>query len=873
MRDVVILGAPRSGLRLLAGVLSHSERVQGPVLVSQNAETPATSFEPNDAYRINEAIIGGSLPRRPTLAAGEHWLAASPMAELQITPEIAFSIARATQSRPLCLIDPRFSHTLPAWKKHLEGAVRVCLFRDPVSTAESIVEMCEQNKRYRHLSIDFQKATRIWMAAYEKVIGSSRHQEEWLFLHVDQLFTRRGLDRLQTTTMRPVQRGLTQWRMMRSWPSRPIPNRARKLFEELCTLAEFPCHGLPKKAESARRRTHKQPQMSVIISTDQPRTALQETIEALDQQECEPGLFEVLIIDGCTASTAESTITSRCFGRTIQWIPRHPNEGLSTARNRALHRAKGAFILFLRDDGIAKPDLISTHMQAHRDHEHGRVAILGSTEHSHDRCNHALSNAADDPKLGLTPQTCEAGVRYGWMRFHLQNLSIHRKELQSTGSFDPRFSKKLGSDMDMGYRLWRHGVQGMGVPAARIQLRSRVRWDELRTHTVQRATEWSSFFAKHPPAMDHPAWRWIVQLSRSAITSIIDEKLPDIPRILSELDSIGDVNVGVFKNADPAGSALAQEIVTRARRSLLEIGQIWWLRGLYKGLEHLDIAQFSELFAQHESADKNLSRTVVAAPQWEDRPSWMIAIRHWQETGAPDRLVLLTDPEHGFPLGRVAENIVAAGLSLQENIDLIEPGALPDQWSPILHTAKAVLQLRGRRSDYLARLATAQSVPTISLPPSAKPVALFPLATERVVRILAWPDFWSQAELEMLMGHYVPILAGRNDLCLCLRINRDLAPTDALARLHAAHQRYAYPDDDIEVLLIENANRPIEWRPLGYAVSAVIELPSSVNPVRRPFFDAIDSPVVSSPSELAVLLREKDQQLARANQEALGKPA
>ena len=35
--------------------------------------------------------------------------------------------------QPLCLKDPRFSYTLPAWERYLGAFTVLCVFRDPVA--------------------------------------------------------------------------------------------------------------------------------------------------------------------------------------------------------------------------------------------------------------------------------------------------------------------------------------------------------------------------------------------------------------------------------------------------------------------------------------------------------------------------------------------------------------------------------------------------------------------------------------------------------------------------------------------------------------------------------------------------------------------
>ncbi|MFT7487203.1 MAG: hypothetical protein ACI9F9_003062, partial [Candidatus Paceibacteria bacterium] len=132
MDSLFLLGAPRSGSSVVAGLLARSGFAVAEELHRPTAASPSGGFESGLVQEINEALISSVCPPEPLLLPGQYWLA-QVEESFQITAcdEISAAMQRVL-SRPCCLKDSRFLWTLPNWLEHSPSAKVVCSFRSPV---------------------------------------------------------------------------------------------------------------------------------------------------------------------------------------------------------------------------------------------------------------------------------------------------------------------------------------------------------------------------------------------------------------------------------------------------------------------------------------------------------------------------------------------------------------------------------------------------------------------------------------------------------------------------------------------------------------------------------------------------------------------
>jgi hypothetical protein len=121
MKNVLILGAGRSGTSLCAGVLAGAGYYMGDDLVLAGTANPKGFFEDRDVNWLNEQILFPYMPfwRRlpkvnqiPSSQPGPNhmWLARVPVhGPLNRSRRVIEKIRYFTERHPFCYKDPRFS--------------------------------------------------------------------------------------------------------------------------------------------------------------------------------------------------------------------------------------------------------------------------------------------------------------------------------------------------------------------------------------------------------------------------------------------------------------------------------------------------------------------------------------------------------------------------------------------------------------------------------------------------------------------------------------------------------------------------------------------------------------------------------------------
>ncbi len=107
--------------------------------------------------------------------------------------------------------------------------------------------------------------------------------------------------------------------------------------------------------------------LSVIICTMGTCSQLGAAIAAIQNQVCDQA-YELLIVWNGDGDPGEG------LPKDVAWVV-EPKAGLSHARNCGASHAKGEVLLYLDDDAIGEPDLVSVMLQSFRTHK--KAAIIG----------------------------------------------------------------------------------------------------------------------------------------------------------------------------------------------------------------------------------------------------------------------------------------------------------------------------------------------------------------------------------------------------------------------------------------------------------------------------------------------------------------
>jgi glycosyltransferase involved in cell wall biosynthesis len=206
-------------------------------------------------------------------------------------------------------------------------------------------------------------------------------------------------------------------------------------------------------------------QLTVVIPTRGRWDVLPRTLDALAAQR-EQGFDVVVIVNGL-----EERVPRALRDRPGVRFVIKADEGPGVSRNVGVALAERELLLFLGDDTLPEPDLLSAHLQAHTAEPAPEIAVLGHVdwhpEVARGRVNRWLEWSGSQFDYRQLLREHAAGVRdAGFGRLYASNLSMKRAFFQSVGGFDPAF--RFGyEDTDFGWRAAQQGMQLRYEPAAR----------------------------------------------------------------------------------------------------------------------------------------------------------------------------------------------------------------------------------------------------------------------------------------------------------------------------------------------------------------------------------------------------------------------
>lgn len=251
LRDVLILGAGRSGTSFCAGLLAKAGYFMGDNLLEPTPENPKGYFEDREINWLNERILFPhmaiwrripKLNRIPSASPGPNhmWLARVPIdGRLNEGRDVTREIGALVDRRPFCFKDPRFSYTLPAWRPFLDDAVFLCVFRDPAAVIDSTLRSLNKEPYLANLKLSAAALNETWGMIYRHVMEKHRREGRWLFLHYRQLFDPHVLAKIEDFVEAEVDRSFAERGLERSSPSARVTEENLALYGALCEAASY----------------------------------------------------------------------------------------------------------------------------------------------------------------------------------------------------------------------------------------------------------------------------------------------------------------------------------------------------------------------------------------------------------------------------------------------------------------------------------------------------------------------------------------------------------------------------------------------------------------------------------------------------------
>lgn len=195
--------------------------------------------------------------------------------------------------------------------------------------------------------------------------------------------------------------------------------------------------------------------LSIIIPTYNRCALLARTLPTVFAQEFSACDREVIVVvDGSTDATLEML---RGFKPSCAFhVLCQPNRGQAAAKNAGAKIARGNWILYLDDDIVCPPDLLSEHEKAHLQTDKSIVfgPVLVHPESSSTVATDIVSAWTEDYYVRLNR---EGGPRIPEELWVGANCSLAREEVMRSGGFAESM-RHAHEDAELAIRLWKSGL-------------------------------------------------------------------------------------------------------------------------------------------------------------------------------------------------------------------------------------------------------------------------------------------------------------------------------------------------------------------------------------------------------------------------------
>jgi len=199
--------------------------------------------------------------------------------------------------------------------------------------------------------------------------------------------------------------------------------------------------------------------VSIVVPTLNRCDTLAHVLPTLAAQTFPAGGYEILLCDaGSTDGTFD--LIEWLAVRNLRVLP-CPGLARGPSRNVGIRCARGDLILFNDADILADADLVARHVRAQGDHPGS--AVVGCEVRVGSLDEYEAARADPRGRRTLHPAWRR---RLSWPFFVTGNASVSRETLVRVGMFDERLTAYGHEDLELGYRLQRHGVRIRYEPSA-----------------------------------------------------------------------------------------------------------------------------------------------------------------------------------------------------------------------------------------------------------------------------------------------------------------------------------------------------------------------------------------------------------------------
>lgn len=208
-------------------------------------------------------------------------------------------------------------------------------------------------------------------------------------------------------------------------------------------------------------------ELSVVLPTWNRRGLLAEGLRRLESQHADSD-FEVIVVDNISEDGTQEMV--RDFARAarvpVRLVEQRERLPLAGSRNLGVDAAEAEVLLFMNDDGWARPGLVARHLAFHRERPGRADALVGGVRGSPEIERTPFMTWLDDVLRFRSPPGDWDDV--AGIHFHTMNASAKARLVRDAGGFDARFQVGY-EDAELGLRLATAGMRLRHDPAALVE--------------------------------------------------------------------------------------------------------------------------------------------------------------------------------------------------------------------------------------------------------------------------------------------------------------------------------------------------------------------------------------------------------------------
>ncbi|HEY3203958.1 MAG TPA: glycosyltransferase [Thermoanaerobaculia bacterium] len=235
---------------------------------------------------------------------------------------------------------------------------------------------------------------------------------------------------------------------------------------------------------------------SIVIPTYRRPDTLFSVLDALGRQS-DPPAFEVVVVDDGSGDDTARLLAAYRPAYPFRFFSQE-NGGPAAARNRGVREAKGEIVLFMGDDTVPEPALLSVHGRTHAEPRSFPVAVLGYTTWPRERKVSPFLYHINEYGLQFGYGLIEDSESVPFNFFYTSNVSLPRDLLLEVGLFDTSFPHAAWEDIEVAYRLMQRGMRMLYRPAAVARHHHDITLASFRRRQERAGEAAAIFYRKHP---------------------------------------------------------------------------------------------------------------------------------------------------------------------------------------------------------------------------------------------------------------------------------------------------------------------------------------------------------------------------------------